>query len=143
MTQSAMAGRHAAWEALREAGPVVQVDGIYHLTRRADVLAVLRNADAFSSLAWGRGERPCMSPGAGFNVVALPAPANVDAPEHTRYREVLRRMLHPRALDELLPAMTAQAGVLVNAVAAGRCDVMSDVAVPFSAQAFLMYSGKL
>jgi hypothetical protein len=29
--------------------------GVYHLTRRADVLAVLRNPGVFSSLARGRG----------------------------------------------------------------------------------------
>ena len=41
--------RGAGWAALREAGPVVLSDGWYALTRRADVLAALRNPDVFSS----------------------------------------------------------------------------------------------
>jgi len=47
----AMARRAAALCALREAGPVVEIDGVYHLTRRADVLAVLRDPEVFSG-AW-------------------------------------------------------------------------------------------
>ena len=41
--------RKAAWDALRAKGPVVEVDGIYYLTRRDDVLAALRNAEMFSA----------------------------------------------------------------------------------------------
>ena len=37
------------WKTLRDAGPVVFMNGFYYLTRREDVLAALRNPKVFSS----------------------------------------------------------------------------------------------
>ncbi|ODR17144.1 hypothetical protein BHQ23_27410 [Mycobacterium gordonae] len=41
--------RGAGWRTLRDAGPVVYMNGSYYLTRREDVLAALRNPGVFSS----------------------------------------------------------------------------------------------
>ena len=41
--------RGVGWKALRDAGPVVFMNGHYYLTRREDVLAALRNPKVFSS----------------------------------------------------------------------------------------------
>jgi cytochrome P450 len=41
--------RALGWKTLRDAGPVVFMNGCYHLTRREDVLAALRNPKVFSS----------------------------------------------------------------------------------------------
>jgi cytochrome P450 len=40
--------RADGWKTLRDAGPVVFMNGCYHLTRREDVLAALRNPKVFS-----------------------------------------------------------------------------------------------
>ncbi len=37
------ADRGVGWKVLRDAGPVVFMNGFYYLTRREDVLAALRN----------------------------------------------------------------------------------------------------
>lgn len=41
--------RGVGWKALRDAGPVVFMNGHYYITRREDVLAALRNPKVFSS----------------------------------------------------------------------------------------------
>lgn len=43
------ADRGLGWKTLRDAGPVVFMNGHYYLTRREDVLAALRNPKVFSS----------------------------------------------------------------------------------------------
>ena len=43
------ADRGAGWKVLRDAGPVVYMNGYYYLTRREDVLAALRNTKVFSA----------------------------------------------------------------------------------------------
>ena len=43
------ADRGVGWKTLRDAGPVVFMNGFYYLTRREDVLAALRNPKVFSS----------------------------------------------------------------------------------------------
>lgn len=43
------ADRGVGWKTLRDAGPVVFMNGAYYLTRREDVLAALRNPKLFSA----------------------------------------------------------------------------------------------
>jgi cytochrome P450 len=43
------ADRGDGWKVLRDAGPVVFMNGYYYITRREDVLAALRNPKVFSS----------------------------------------------------------------------------------------------
>src|ERR1700744_772892 len=91
--------RGAGWAALREAGPVVLSDGWYALTRRADVLAALRNPSVFSSRK-------------AFEVVGSPlplVPAAFDPPEHTRFRRILQPFFSPHALAVILPSIQSQA----------------------------------
>lgn len=125
----------AAWDALRNMGPVVEINGVYHLTRSEDVLAALRNTEVFSS-----GRRPRTR---AFDVVALPAvPSWFDAPDLTRYREILQPLFSSTVMKELSPALATQAAQLVDAVAdCGECDAMTAVAVPYPMQAFLTLWG--
>jgi cytochrome P450 len=59
-----VAQRRAAWAALQDAGPVANRGGIYYVTRREDALAVLRDPETFSALAWRPGvDAPCLGPG--------------------------------------------------------------------------------
>lgn len=112
-----LAQRQAHWDALRDAGPVVERDGVYHLTRRAEVVAALRDPDVFSAaIRAGVG---------GFEVVSLPLVQAMDSPEHDRYREALRPMFGPQVVGAHLPDATRQAGALVDRVVGdGTCDVM-------------------
>ena len=68
--------RGVGWKTLRDAGPVVFMNGHYYLTRREDVLAALRNPKVFSSTIL----QPPTNP--------LPViPLAFDPPQHTRYRK--------------------------------------------------------
>ncbi|MGK2869199.1 MAG: cytochrome P450 [Mycobacterium sp.] len=124
--------RGAGWAALRDAGPVVLSDGWYTLTRRADVLAALRNPTIFSSKK-------------AFEVVGSPlplVPAAFDPPDHTRFRRILHPFFGPHALARILPSMQRQAADIIGAIAErDRCDVMTDLATPYPSQVFLTLFG--
>ena len=124
--------RGAGWAKLRDAGPVVLSDGWYALTRRADVLAALRNPNVFSSKK-------------AFEVVGSPlplVPAAFDPPEHTRFRKILQPFFSPHALATILPSIQAQAIDIIDTIA-GRdeCEVMADLATPYPSQVFLTLFG--
>src|ERR1700754_2502716 len=120
--------RGAGWAVLREAGPVVLSDGWYALTRRADVLAALRNPSVFSSRK-------------AFEVVGSPlplVPAAFDPPEHTRFRRILQPFFSPHALAVILPSIQTQAIDIIDKIAQhGECEVMSELATPYPSQVFL------
>ncbi|CDO89142.1 cytochrome [Mycobacterium triplex] len=124
--------RGVGWAALRDAGPVVLSDGWYALTRRADVLAALRNPSVFSSKK-------------AFEVVGSPlplVPAALDPPEHTRIRRILHPFFGPQALSVILPSIQAQAIDIIDAI--GRrdeCEVMAELATPYPSQVFLTLFG--
>src|SRR5271170_4893766 len=111
--------RAVGWQTVRDAGPVVFIDGWYYLTRREDVLAALRNPWLFSSRK-------------AFDVLGSPlplVPIAFDPPEHTRFRRILQPFFSPHTLSEVLPALQRQAVEIVAEVAAKReCDVMADIA---------------
>lgn len=124
--------RGAGWAKLRDAGPVVLSDGWYTLTRRAEVLAALRNPNVFSSKK-------------AFEVVGSPlplVPAAFDPPEHTRFRRILQPFFSPHALVAILPSIQTQAIDIIDSIA-GRdeCEVMADLATPYPSQVFLTLFG--
>lgn len=126
------ADRGVGWKTLRDAGRVVLVDGWYHLTRREDVLAALRNPEVFSSRK-------------AFDMLGSPlplVPIAFDPPEHTRFRKILQPFFSPHTLSEALPSLQRQAIEIIDAVAAkGECDVMADIAIPYPSQVFLTLFG--
>lgn len=126
------ADRGAGWKAVRDAGPVVFMDGWYYLTRRDDVLAALRNPELFSSKK-------------AFDVLGSPlplVPIAFDPPEHTRFRRILQPFFSPSTLSETLPALQQQAVDIITEVAGkGGCDVMADIAIPYPSQVFLTLFG--
>lgn len=130
-----MAERKAGWDALRGLGPVVEKDGVYHLTRRDDVLAALRNPEVFSSARRLRRW--------GFDVIDWPRiPTGLDPPEHTRYRKILQPFFSHTAVKELEPTLAEYARALVDAVAAdGKCDAITDVAAPYAAVGLQKFCG--
>jgi cytochrome P450 len=119
--------RGVGWETLRDAGPVVFMNGYYYLTRREDVLAALRNPKVFSS----RVLQPPTNP--------LPVvPLSFDPPEHTRYRKILQPYFSPHALSKSRPVLERHATDMIAALASrGECEVMADFASLYPFQVFL------
>src|SRR5271156_7220730 len=100
--------RKAGWDSLRDIGPVVFINGWYHLTRREDVLNALRTPEIFSSRK-------------AFDMLGSPlplVPISFDPPEHTRFRKILQPFFSPHTLAQMLPPMQRQAVTMVDAIAA-------------------------
>ena len=113
------ADRGIGWKTLRDAGPVVYMDGWYYLTRRDDVLMALRNPQLFSS------KRAFDELGSPLPLV----PIAFDPPEHTRYRKILQPFFSPSTLKGMLPSLQRQAIEIVEAAAGkGECEVMAEIA---------------
>lgn len=119
--------RGAGWRTLRDAGPVVFMNGSYYLTRREDVLAALRNPAVFSS----RLLQPPTNP--------LPVlPLSFDPPEHTRYRRILQPYFSPHGLSESRPVLQRHATAMIAELAGrGHCEAMTDFARLYPFQVFL------
>ncbi|MBW0012782.1 cytochrome P450 [Mycobacterium sp.] len=122
------ADRGVGWKALRDAGPVVFMNGHYYLTRREDVLAALRNPKVFSS------RLALQPPGYPLPVV----PLAFDPPEHTRYRKILQPYFSPQGLSKSRPVLQRHATEMIAALAGrGKCEAMADFARLYPFQVFL------
>lgn len=119
--------RGVGWRTLRDAGPVVFMNGSYYLTRRQDVLAALRNPAVFSS----RLLQPPTNP--------LPVlPLSFDPPEHTRYRRLLQPYFSPHALSASEPVLRRHVAAMITELTGkGRCEVMADFARLYPFQVFM------
>jgi cytochrome P450 len=123
-----VADRGVGWKTLRDAGPVVFMNGAYYLTQREDVLAALRNPKIFSS------RLALQPPGSQLPVV----PLAFDPPEHTRYRKILQPYFSPHGLHESLPVLRRHAADMIDVIATGgECEVMADLARLYPFQVFL------
>jgi cytochrome P450 len=124
--------RAAGWAALRDIGPVVFINGWYHLTHREDVLHALRTPEVYSSSK-------------AFDMLGSPlplVPISFDPPEHTRFRKILQPFFSPHTLGQMLPSLQKQAVAMVDAIAkTGRCEVVNDIAIPYPSQVFLTLYG--
>ena len=120
--------RGVGWKVLRDAGPVVYMNGSYYLTRRDDVLMALRSPTVFSS------RLALQPPNSSLPLV----PLAFDPPEHTRYRKVLTPLFSPLALQKSVPALRRHAVEMIEGIVArGECEVMSDLARLYPFQVFL------
>jgi cytochrome P450 len=122
------ADRGVGWKALRDAGPVVFMNGYYYLTRREDVLAALRSPNVFSA------RLALQPPGSPIPVI----PLGFDPPEHTRYRRILQPFFSPHGLSKSRPVLVRHAADMIDAIAErGECEVMQDLARTYPYQVFL------
>jgi len=122
------ADRGVGWKTLRDAGPVVFMNGHYYLTRREDVLAALRNPKVFSS------RLALQPPGSPLPVV----PLAFDPPEHTRYRKILQPYFSPHGLSKSRPVLQRHATEMIVTLAGrGECEAMADFAKLYPFQVFL------
>ena len=100
------ADRGVGWKTLRDAGPVVFMNGHYYLTRREDVLAALRNPKVFSS------RLALQPPGNPLPVI----PLAFDPPQHTRYRKILQPYFSPPGLSKSRPVLQRHAAEMIAAL---------------------------
>jgi cytochrome P450 len=133
------AERDAAFAALRRRRPIAFFDepeiagfprgaGYYAVTRHADVLAVSRNPEVFSS-AQG-----------AVSILDLPAEMNeffgsfisMDDPRHARLRRIVSGTFTPRMLDKIYADVERVAVDTVAKVAPkGQVDLVAEVSSPF------------
>lgn len=122
------ADRGVGWKVLRDAGPVVFMNGHYYITRREDVLAALRNPKVFSS------RLALQPPGSPIPVL----PLAFDPPEHTHYRKILQPFFSPYGLSKSRPVLVRHAADMIDElVVRGECDAMTDLANLYPFQVFL------
>jgi len=122
------ADRGVGWKTLRDAGPVVFMNGAYYLTRREDVLTALCEPNLFSA------HLALQPPGSPVPVL----PSAFDPPEHTRYRKILQPHFSPHALRKYRPVMERHAAEMIAALAGGHeCEAMADFARLYPYQVFL------
>ncbi|MBF9132335.1 cytochrome P450 [Plantactinospora sp. S1510] len=127
-----IADPYPGFAALREAGPVHPLtlpDGakVWLVTRYADVRAGL--ADPRLSLDKANGDGSWK----GFSLPpALDANLlNMDPPDHTRIRRLVRHAFGPQRISRLRPRVEAAAGELLDRIApTGRADLIAEYAGP-------------
>jgi cytochrome P450 len=99
--------------------------GFWALTRHADVLAVSRDAETFSSARGGYMPQDMDAMAVAQSRLML---LGMDPPEHTRLRGLVNRGFTPRQVARLEPRIRALSASIVDAVAPrGTCDFVSEV----------------
>ncbi|MEO5900676.1 MAG: hypothetical protein ABIR68_11195, partial [Ilumatobacteraceae bacterium] len=108
-----------AW--MRTNAPVYWDDrtGIWGLASHEAVRIAAKNWTTFCS---GQGSRPDSS---------VPSMINMDAPEHSFRRGIVKAGFTVRRVDDHEPYLRAKVGELIDAVAGrGECDLVRDIATP-------------
>ncbi len=120
-----------AFAKMRELGPIIWLEelGAWGVFRDELCREILNDADRFGSAGGGDlanyyREKPWREPSVVFEV---------DPPDHTRTRQVLSRILSPKAVRELDGVVQKEAKAAVSAlVAKGSFDVVEDFTKPFA-----------
>ncbi len=121
------ADRGVGWKSLRDAGPVVFMNGAYYLTRREDVLDALSKPNLFSA------QLALQPPGSPVPVL----PSAFDPPEHTRYRKILQPHFSPHAMSRYRSVMELHATEMIAAIAGRKEYDAMDFARRYPFQVFL------
>ena len=123
---------------LRREAPAYKVPslGVWAVSRYADVVAILRSPERFSSAAMASAvRRPAdLAPEGTEGQAPDPTAASIigsDPPEHTRLRTIVSRVFTPRRIAALEPRVREIARErLARFVPTGECDLVADYAVP-------------
>jgi len=111
-------------------------DGYWAVTRHADVMAVSRDSETFSSwenTAIARFQADMPRERIDMQRYVL---LNMDPPEHTQQRSIVSRGFTPRAINSLRTALSTRAErIVAGAVAADAGDFVADVACELPLQA--------
>ena len=121
-----------AYQRLREHGPVVWTEaygGFFVLTNHETVFDAARDDDLFSSGRHeGRDGLAIVIPEAPF---AFHIPIEMDPPEFRSYREVLNKIISPRAMGEIQPTIDKfVTGFIDEIIETGEADLAFVAAVP-------------
>ena len=111
-------------------------DGYWVVTRHADVVAVSRDSDNYSS--WENTAIIRHQEGTTREQIELQrfVLLNIDPPQHTKLRAIVSRGFTPRAIGNLRSALSARAERIVQtALAEGSGDFVTDVAAELPLQA--------
>jgi cholest-4-en-3-one 26-monooxygenase len=105
-------------------------DGFWVVTRHADILEVSRTPEVFSSrergVLLGTGSLQDEEQALEGTRLLL---ANMDAPEHSQYRNIVQRAFTPRTIRDLEPRLREFANEIVDrALEKGEGDFVKDVA---------------
>jgi cytochrome P450 len=125
--------RDLGYRIMLDAGPIVRdAHGAFVITEAAAATFALKHPELFSS------KRAFDSLGSPIPIV----PVAADPPEHTRYRKLLHPFFSARSLARWLPSIRELAIKLIDDIAGqGRCDLVTDFALPLPAQVFLTLFG--
>jgi cytochrome P450 len=124
------------WATLQKESPVHWDPKLeaFLVSRYEDVVAVLRDAQTFSSAVGAMSAPPPLE---AIQIIAsgLP-PANTlitaDPPEHGKYRKLVARAFTPRRVEKLREHVTQLAHELVDSfIADGEVELLSQFAAPF------------
>lgn len=132
MAPETRANPYPLYARLRAEQPVARVDpgGLYAVSRYDDVVAVLRDAQAFSSAAFRAMYAPPWLP---KNPVAFSL-VTADPPEHTRLRGLVSRAFEPRAIARLEPRARAISAMLLDGLGdRDEIEYVAEIAAPLPA----------
>jgi cholest-4-en-3-one 26-monooxygenase len=111
-------------------------EGYWVVTRHADVVAVSRDNDNYST--WENTAIIRHQDGATREQIELQrfVMLNIDPPQHTKLRGIVSRGFTPRAINNLRSALSARAErIVAEAIASGTGDFVTDVAAELPLQA--------
>jgi cholest-4-en-3-one 26-monooxygenase len=111
-------------------------EGFWAVTRHADIVAVSRDSDTYST--WENTAIIRHQEGSTREQIELQrfVMLNIDPPQHTKLRGIVSRGFTPRAITSLREALTARAErITAAALARGTGDFVRDVAAELPLQA--------
>ncbi|MGV9927434.1 cytochrome P450 [Nocardia rhamnosiphila] len=116
---------HEIYRRLRAQAPVHfnPEYGLWSLSRYPDVAAGMKNFDTFSS-AEGITLDMVLDP--GHPKPSVPMIIMMDPPEHTRMRNLVRKVFTPRAIAALEPMVRETVATFVERLPGGEFDVVAD-----------------
>jgi cholest-4-en-3-one 26-monooxygenase len=111
-------------------------EGYWVVTRHADIVAVSRDSETFST--WENTALPRFSPDITRDRIEMQrfVMLNIDPPQHTKLRSIVSRGFTPRAINNLRDTLSERARQIVQtAVDGGTGDFVTDVACELPLQA--------
>lgn len=118
---------------LRDSVPALRKDGVgVIVSGRADIDAILRNADVFSS----------GSSAADLGNIRPLIPLQIDPPDHRKYRKLFDPLFSPHAMRELEAPIERLANELIDGfIDEDEIDFVTRFSLPYPSQVFLTMLG--
>jgi cholest-4-en-3-one 26-monooxygenase len=117
-------------------------DGYWVITRHADIVAISRDSDTYST--WENTAIIRQAEGSTREQIELQrfVLLNIDPPQHTKLRGIVSRGFTPRAIGSLRAALSARTErIVTEAVARGGGDFVTEVAAELPLQAIAELMG--